>query len=277
MRRQCELIGLSRSAYYYSRVPERPGNLLLMRLIDQQYTQTPFYGSRRMTTVLRRLGYPVNRKREQRLMQKMGLQAIYPHPNTSRRAPAHRIYPYRLRNLVINRPNQVWSTDITYVPMTQGFMYLVAVMDWFSRYVLSWRLSNTLEVDFCIDALNQALSTAKPDIFNFDQGSQFTSPRFTSRLEGEGIFISMDGRGRALDNVFVERLWRSLKYEDLYLKSYETVPQLYRRLSDYFVFYNQERPHQGLEDRLPADLYFKKENPIENTDQIHLKCASYWS
>ena len=248
-----------------------------MRLIDQQYTRTPFYGSRRMTTVLKRWGYPVNRKRVQQLMQKMGLEGICPRPNTSRPAPAHRIYPYRLRNLVINRPNQVWSTDITYVPMSQGFMYLVAVMDWFSRYVLAWRLSNTLEVDFCLDALNQALSTAKPDIFNSDQGSQFTSPRFTSRLEGEGIRISMDGRGRALDNVFVERLWRSLKYEDLYLKSYETVPQLHRGLSDYFVFYNQERPHQGLENRLPADLYFTKENPIENNKHIYLKFASNWS
>ena len=178
---------------------------------------------------------------------------------------------------MINRPNQVWSTDITYVPMSQGFMYLVAVMDWFSRYVLAWRLSNTLEVDFCLDALNQALSTDNPDIFNSDQGSQFTSPRFTSRLEGEGIRISMDGRGRALDNVFVERLWRSLKYEDLYLKSYETVTQLHRGLSDYFVFYNQERPHQGLENRLPADLYFTKENPIENKKHIHLKFASNWS
>ena len=189
---------------------------------------------------------------------------------------------------MINRPNQVWSTDITYVPMSQGFMYLVAVMDWFSRYVLAWGLSNTpacaeicsagrLEVDFCLKALNQALSLAKPDIFNSDQGSQFTSPRFTGRLEGEGILISMDGRGRALDNIFVERLWRSLKYEDLYLKGYDTVPQLDRGLSDYFLFYNEERPHQGLDNRLPADLYFGKENPIENKNAIHLKSASNWS
>ena len=178
---------------------------------------------------------------------------------------------------MINRPNQVWSTDITYVPISQGFMYLVAVMDWFSRYVLAWQLSNTLEAHFCLAALNQALRTAKPDIFNSDQGSQITSHRFTNRLEGEGIRISMDGRGRALNNVFAERLWRSLKYEDLYIKSYETVPQLHRGLSDYFVFYNQQRPHQELQHRLPADLYFTKENPIKDKKQSHPKFASNWS
>lgn len=248
-----------------------------MRLIDQQYTRTPFFGSRRMATSLRKLGYQINRKHVQRLMHKMGLEAIYPRPKTSQPHPQHRIYPYLLRDLVIDRPNQVWSTDITYVPMPEGFMYLVAVMDWFSRYVLSWRLSNTLEADFCIEALDEALTFGKPDIFNSDQGCQFTSPRFTSRLEAEGIRISMDGRGRALDNVFVERLWRSVKYEDLYLKSYATVPQLYVGLSDYFLFYNQERPHQGLHNLAPADLYLGKEMPIDKKNAIHLKFAQNWS
>ncbi len=248
-----------------------------MRLLDGQYTKRPFYGSRRMTTWLRNLGYDINRKRVQRLMHKMGLEAIYPRPNTSRSHPQHRIYPYLLRGLSIDRPNQVWSTDITYVPMRQGFMYLVAVMDWYSRYVLSWRLSNTLEVDFCLEALGEALTRGTPEIFNSDQGSQFTSPRFTKRLEEEGIRISMDGRGRALDNVFIERLWRSVKYEELYLKSYDRVPQLYLGLTEYFGFYNDERPHQGLNDRVPADLYLKKEMPIEHKNAIHLKFASNWS
>ena len=230
-----------------------------------------------MSWQLNQWGYTVNRKRVQRLMRKMGLEAIYPRPNTSRPAPTHRIYPYLLRGLVIDRPNQVWSTDITYVPMSQGFMYLVAVMDWFSRYVLSWRLSNTLEVDFCLEALEEALALATPEIFNSDQGSQFTSPRFTDRLEREGIRISMDGRGRALDNVFVERLWRSVKYEDLYLKAYDTVPQLHHGLGDYFLFYNQERPHHSLDNRVPTHLYFGKETFIDQKNEIHLKFASNWS
>lgn len=230
-----------------------------------------------MTTYLNRLGYTVNRKRVQRLMRKMGLEAIYPGPSTSKKNPQHRIYPYLLRGLPIERSNQVWSTDITYVPMQQGFMYLVAVMDWYSRYVLSWRLSNTLEVDFCIDALEEALTIGKPGIFNTDQGSQFTSPRFTNTLEKEDIRISMDGRGRALDNIFIERLWRSFKYEDLYIKSYDTVPQLHTGVSDYFHFYNQERPHQGLNNQVPMDLYFKREMPIQKKNAIHLKFDSDWS
>ena len=216
-----------------------------MRLIDGQYTKTPFYGSRRMTACLERQGYEINRKRVQRLMRKMGLEALYPRPNTSQSKPTHRIYPYLLRGVSITRPNQVWSSDITYVPMPQGFMYLVAVMDWYSRYVLAWRVSNTLDADFCIDALQDALNLGCPDIFNTDQGAQFTCLRYTQHLETEGIQISMDGRGRALDNVFVERLWRSVKYEDLYLKSYDTVPLLIQGLVDYFLFYNQDRPHQG--------------------------------
>jgi putative transposase len=238
LRRQCELVGISRTGYYYQPVPESPQNLLMMRLLDQQYTRTPFYGTRRLTTYLNRLGYTINRKRVQRLMCKMGLEAIYPKPRTSQKHPQHRIYPYLLRGLSIDHPNQVWSTDITYVPMPQGFMYLVAVIDWHSRYVLSWRLSNTLEVDFCLDALEEAFIVNKPEIFNTDQGSQFTSPRSTNRLEDENIRVSMDGRGRALDNIFIERLWRSVKYEDLYIKAYDTVPELHKGLSDYFLFYN---------------------------------------
>ena len=230
-----------------------------------------------MTTYLNRLGYTINRKRVQRLMRKMGLEAIYPKPRTSQKHPKHRIYPYLLRGLSIDHPNQVWSTDITYVPMQQGFMYLVAVMDWYSRYVISWRLSNTLEVDFCMDALDEALSIGKPKIFNTDQGSQFTSPRFTNTLVKEDIRISMDGRGRALDNVFIERLWRSVKYEDLYIKSYDTVTQLHRGVSDYFRFYNEERPHQGLNNQVPNDLYFERETPIQKKNAIHLKFASDWS
>lgn len=248
-----------------------------MRLIDQQYTLTPFFGSRKMVVFLHKQGYSVNRKRVQRLMRLMGLEAIYPHPQTSQPHPAHRIYPYLLRGLSINGPNQVWSTDITYVPMPQGFMYLVAVMDWHSRYVLSWRLSNTLEVDFCLEALEEALKLGKPAIFNTDQGAQFTSPRYTQRLEAEDIRISMDGRGRALDNVFVERLWRSVKYEDLYLKSYDTVPDLHRGLTDYFRFYNLQRPHQGLHNLVPADLYLGKETPIDSKNAIHLRFAQNWS
>ncbi len=248
-----------------------------MRLIDGQYTKRPFYGSRRMTAWLSILGYEINRKRVQRLMRKMGLEAIYPRPHTSGSHPACRIYPYLLRGVSITRPNQVWSTDITYVPMPQGFMYLVAVMDWYSRYVLSWRVSNTLDADFCIDALDDALKLGCPDIFNTDQGAQFTCLRYTQRLEVEGIQISMDGRGRALDNVFVERLWRSVKYEDLYLRSYDTVPLLIQGLTDYFLFYNQERPHQGLHNHVPADLYLAKEMPIENKNAINLKFAQNWS
>lgn len=277
LRRQCELVGISRTGYYYQPVPESPQNLLMMRLLDQQYTRTPFYGTRRMTTYLNRLGYTINRKRVQRLMCKMGLEAIYPKPRTSQKHPQHRIYPYLLRGLSIDHPNQVWSTDITYVPMPQGFMYLVAVIDWHSRYVLSWRLSNTLEVDFCLDALEEAFIVNKPEIFNTDQGSQFTSPRFTNRLEDENIRVSMDGRGRALDNIFIERLWRSVKYEDLYIKAYDTVPELHKGLSDYFLFYNEDRPHQGLNNRLPADLYFSREMPIDYKKPLHLKFASDWS
>src|SRR5919201_722066 len=220
--RQCALLGLSRSSFYYRSQGESAENLHLMRLLDEQYTRTPFYGTRRMTVWLRQQGYAVNPKRVARLLHTMGLDTIYPKPRTSVPHPAHRVYPYLLRGVPITRVNQVWSTDITYVRLHGGFVYLVAIMDWFSRYVLSWALSITMDVGFCLEALEQALAVARPEIFNTDQGAQFTSLDFTERLVSAGIQISMDGRGRALDNVFVERLWRTVKYEEVYLKDYET-------------------------------------------------------
>lgn len=256
MRRQCELVGLSRSSLYYEPAMETAFNLHLMRLIDAKYLQRPYFGRRRMTDYLQRQGYSVNHKRVRRLMQKMGIQAIYPKPRTSQSAEGHKIYPYLLRNLAITRVNQVWSTDITYIPLRRGFMYLVAVIDWFSRYVLSWRLSNTMDGQFCLDALQQALCMGKPDIFNTDQGAQFTAHAFTSSLEDAEIRVSMDGKGRALDNVFIERLWRTVKYEDIYLREYETVPLLYAGLESYFQFYNHERSHQSLGYATPAEVHF---------------------
>ncbi len=238
VRRQCELIGLNRSTFYYTPAMESELNLHLMRLIDEQYTQRPFYGRLRMTAYLRRLGYKVNHKRVRRLMRQMGLEAIYPKPRTTTSDPEHKVYPYLLRDLVITRPNQVWSADITYVPMSEGFMYLVAVIDWFSRYVIAWELSNTLDGRFCVDALYQALDLGRPEIFNTDQGVQFTARIFTSTLEATGVRVSMDGRGRALDNIFVERLWRTVKYEDIYLKDYASAPALGMGLQSYFDFYN---------------------------------------
>lgn len=255
VRRQCELLGLNRASYYYQPATESVLNLELMRRIDEQYLKTPFYGRLRMTVHLQRLGFEVNHKRVQRLMQLMGLQAIYPKPRTTIIDAGHRKYPYLLRNLEIVRPNQVWSTDITYVPLAQGFMYLVVIMDWYSRYVLTWDISNTLDGLFCQLALQTALTLGKPEIFNSDQGVQFTALAFTSMLEDAGIRISMDGRGRAYDNIFVERLWRSVKYEDIYLYRYATVPALSEGLERYFILYNQERPHQSLDDRTPAEVY----------------------
>lgn len=256
IRRQCELLDLNRATFYYQPASESEFNLELMRLIDGQYLKTPFYGWPKMTVYLQKLGYPINHKRVQRLMHLMGLQAIYPKPRTSHPAPEHKIYPYLLRNLVITRPNQAWGADITYVPLLHGFMYLVAIIDWFSRYVLAWQLSNTLDSYFCIQALQQALKQGQPEIFNTDQGAQFTANAFTAILETAGIRISMDGRGRALDNIFVERLWRTVKYEDIYLKDYATVPTLITGLTHYFDFYNHERPHQSLGYCTPAQLYF---------------------
>lgn len=253
--RQCDLLGLARSSYYYQPAPAKPADLHLMRLLDEQYLRTPFYGSRRMTVWLQQQGYGVNRKRVQRLMRLMGLVGIAPGPGTSHPHPVHPVYPYLLREVVVERPNQVWCSDITYVPMPVGFMYLVVIMDWFSRYVLAWELSNSLEVGFCLVALEQALAQQPPEIFNSDQGAQFTSPAFTTRLEQARVRISMDGRGRTFDNIFVERLWRTVKYEDIYLKAYPTVPALYQGLKDYFEFYNHARPHQGLNYQTPAAVY----------------------
>jgi putative transposase len=226
-----------------------------MRLIDQQFLKTPFYGSRKMTIALERAGETVNRKRVQRLMALMGLEAVFPRPRTTIPASDARVYPYLLRDRELTHVNEVWSSDITYVPMKHGFMYLTAVIDWFSRYVLSWRLSNTLEGRFCLEALDEALSRGRPEIFNTDRGSQFTSQEYTDRLEEAGIAVSRDGRGRALDNVFVERLWRSVKYEDIYIKNYELVPELESGLKAYFWFYDEERPHQSLDYRTPGEVY----------------------
>jgi putative transposase len=255
VRRQCDLLGLNRSSLYYEPADEASEDLRLMRMIDEQYTVRPFYGSRRMTVWLTEQGEGVNRKRVRRLMRLMGLEAIYPKPRLSLAGKGHRIYPYLLRGVKIVRPDQVWSTDITYVPMASGFMYLAAVIDWSSRYVIAWRLSNTLDGGFCLEMLDDALRAGKPEVFNTDQGVQFTAAAFTGRLESAGVAVSMDGRGRALDNVFVERLWRTVKYEDIYIRGYESVPELHRGLGGYFRFYNDERPHQSLGYRTPAAVY----------------------
>jgi putative transposase len=259
LRRQCELLGLNRSAWYYESVPESAENLQLMRLIDEQYTRTPFYGWPRMTVYLREdKGYAVNHKRVQRLMQVMGLQALYPKPRTTRPGTAHRIYPYLLRGVTIAQPDQVWSADITYIPMRHGFMYLVAILDWFSRYVITWQLSNTLDGLFCLDALQTALQQGRPEIFNTDQGAQFTATAFTQTVEQAGSRVSMDGRGRALDNIFIERLWRTVKYEHVYLFEYASVPELEAGLSTYFHFYNHARRHQSLSYQTPASVYLAR-------------------
>ncbi len=255
LRRQCDLLGLNRSTLYYEPAAETAANLRLMRLLDQEYTAHPFLGSRRLTQWLVRQGEPVNRKRVQRLLRLMGLEAIYPKPKLSAAGAGHRIYPYLLRGVRLERPDQVWSTDITYVPLASGFMYLAAILDWYSRYVLAWRLSNTLDGSFCLEMLEEALSRGQPEVFNTDQGVQFTARAWTGRLESAGIAVSMDGKGRCLDNVFVERLWRSVKYEDIYLWRYEDVPQLQRGLGRYFPYYNEERLHQALGYHTPAQIY----------------------
>lgn len=255
LRRQCALLNLARSSLYREPIGESTDNLHLMRLLDAQYTATPFYGSRRMTAWLRSQGYAVNRKRVTRLMRQMGIEAIYTKPQLSQTAEGHVIYPYLLRGVKIERVNHVWSTDITYIRLQQGFIYLVAVIDWWSRYVLSWAVSITLDSAFCLEALETALRRGRPEIFNTDQGAQFTSRAFTERLRQGGVQISMDGRGRALDNVFVERLWRTVKYEEVYLREYNTVREAQQGLSRYFGFYNDERLHQALGYRTPATVY----------------------
>lgn len=254
--RQCALVSIARSTFYREPSPETAVNLDLMRRIDEQFLETPWYGSRQMTRHLQRAGHAVGRKRVRRLMAKMGLAAIYQRPRTTVPHPEHRIYPYLLRDLTVDQPNQVWCADITYIPMRRGFLYLVAIMDWASRKVLSWRVSNTMDVEFCLEALNEALARfGRPGIFNTDQGSQFTSPRFTEVLAAAAIRISMDGRGRWMDNVFIERLWRSLKYECVYLHAFETGSALRAGLTRWIGYYNATRPHSGLSGRTPDEAH----------------------
>ena len=254
--RQCELLKISRSVYYYDPKGEPELNLNLMRRIDEQFLETPFYGSRQMVRHLRRQGYPIGRKRIRRLMRKMGISAIYQTPRTSKPHPEHKIYPYLLRNVSITRPDHAWCADITYIPMRRGFLYLVAIMDWASRSVLAWRLSNSMDPSFCVEALEEAIARyGKPEIFNTDQGSQFTSDEFTQVLKDHGIAISMDGKGRWMDNVFIERLWRSLKYECVYLYDFQTGSQARDGIGRWIDFYNHERPHSSLGDSTPMEMY----------------------
>ena len=256
MRRQCELLGVNRSSLYYCPVEPDAEELLLMRRMDELHLKRPFFGSRKMTQTLKAKGTVINRKRVQRLMRLMGLESTAPKPNTSKPAPEHAVYPYLLRDKVISRVNQVWAADITYIPMARGFVYLVAIIDWYSRRVLAWRLSNTMETAFCVEALQDALTRfGTPEFFNTDQGSQFTSEDFTGVLLGRGIKISMDGKGRYLDNIFVERLWRSLKYEEVYLYAYDTVKDARAGIAAYFGFFNDERPHDALGYQTPASFY----------------------
>ena len=263
--RQCSLLDISRGSVYYRPTPARAGDLGLMALMDRQYMKTPFYGSRRMKVWLTGQGQPVGRDKARRLMRLANLEAVYRRPNTSRPTPEHRVYPYLLRGMTIDAVNQVWTADITYIPMARGFLYLVAIMDWYSRYVLSWRLSNTLEVGFCVEALEEALSKGKPGIFNTDQGSQFTSAAFTGALLERGIQVSMDGKGRYLDNIIVERLWRSIKYEEVYLKAYKDGTEAKQGIGSYLDFYNRERPHQALGYRTPQETY-EGEQPRERPE-----------
>jgi putative transposase len=255
--KQCDLLEISRSSWYYEAIGESELNMKLMRLIDEQFLETPYYGARQMARYLRRQGYWVNRKRARRLMQKMGLMAIYQKPNTSKPHPEHEIFPYLLRGVDIQTPNQVWCSDLTYIPMKKGFLYLMAVMDWHSRKVLSWKLSNTLDADFCVEALKEALAKyGKPVIFNTDQGSQFTSFLFTQTLKDAGVKISMDSKGRWMDNIMIERLWRSLKYECIYLHAFETGSEARKGIDKWIRRYNEERPHSSLDDRTPHEAYW---------------------
>ena len=255
IRHQCIIMGLNRSTLYYNPRPINKRTQIMMQLLDEKYTETPFYGVPRMTKYLQDKGFKVGKYKVRTMLRKMGLYAIYPKPKLSGSVKEHKIYPYLLNGVAIVSCNQVWSTDITYIRLSSGFAYLVAIMDWYSRYVISWRLSKTLSSDFCIEALNEALQISKPQIFNSDQGSQFTSSEFTQRLKQDAIAISMDGRGRLFDNIFVERLWRTVKYEDIYIKGYETIEQARLGLSRYFKFYNNERYHQSLGYKKPADVY----------------------
>lgn len=257
MRSQCTLLSLSRSTYYYKPAEETALNLEIMRFIDEHYTKHPHFGSRRMLSWLNMdCGYDINRKRVIRLMRTMGLEAIYPKPNLSKAQEGHEKMPYLLHGLKIDHPDQVWSSDITYIRMKNGFLYLTVIMDWYSRYVISWRLSNTMEAGFCVEALKEALQQRRPEISNTDQGPQYTGTDYITCLKNYSITISMDSRGRALDNIFTERLWRSVKYEEVYLKNYETGKEAYNGIRDYFLFYNQERRHQSLQNHRPADIYY---------------------
>lgn len=264
--RQCELLRLSRSSYYYVSDRDDSYNQLLMKRIDEQFTKTPFYGVPKMTVWLRRHGHPVNPKRVRRLMRLMGLEAVYPKPRLSKALAEHKKYPYLLKDLVIDHPDQVWCADMTYIRMLHGFVYLTVIMDWYSRYILSWEISTTMDATFCVSALDQALELSRPEIFNTDQGSQFTSTDFIKRLEEQQVRISMDGRGRAYDNIFVERLWRTVKYEEVYIHQYTMVSDARRGLDKYFLFYNMERMHESLGYRTPYEVYVKERlnlNPVQ--------------
>jgi putative transposase len=269
LREQCKLLGLSRSSLYYQAKAESAENVQMMRLMDEEYTRYPFKGVLRMQAYLRELGYCVNVKRVRRLLRVMGLEAIYPKKNLSKANAAHKKYPYLLKDLSITKPNHVWCTDITYVRLAQGFVYLVAIMDWFSRYVLSWRLSNSLDSSFCIEALEEALLLyGSPEVFNSDQGVQFTSETFTRLLLNHDIKISMDAKGRAFDNIFIERLWRSVKYEEIYLKDYASVKEAKSGLGRYFDFYNLKRHHQHLAYKKPAEVYFNRVIPLDDANRL---------
>jgi putative transposase len=272
---QCRLLKIARSTLYYRAVPVSEDDLALMRRMDELYVAAPFYGSRRMVAVLRGKGLAVNRKRARRLMRVMGLEAIYQKPNTSRAHPGHKVYPYLLRGLTVDRPNQVWCADITYIPMAKGFVYLVAVMDWFSRRVLAWRLSITMDSDFCVEALAEAMDRhGRPEIFNTDQGVQFTSAAFLDELEKRDVRVSMDGKGRFLDNIFIERLWRSLKYEEVFIKAYASVTEARNGIGGWFTFYNEERPHQALDYRTPRAVFEDTAN--NHVDNARRYPHDYW-
>ena len=272
--RQCELLDLSRSSYYYAPGRDDSYNQLLMERIDEQFTKRPFYGVPKMTAWLKIQGHPVNHKRIRRLMRLMGLETIYPKPRLSKANPEHKKYPYLLKNLIIDHPDQVWCADLTYIRMLHGFVYLVAIMDWYSRYVLAWEISTTLDAAFCVSALEQSLELSRPEIFNTDQGIQFTCTDFINRLEKEEIKISMDGRGRLYDNIFLERLWRTVKYEEVYLHQYTMVSDARRGLDKYFLFYNMERIHESLGYRTPYEVYVKERlnpKPVQANPMHHIQ------
>ncbi len=273
VREQARLLSLNRSGLYYRKQAPSREEIALKRRIDEIYTRRPFYGSRRIAVALRQAGQRISRKRVQRYMRAMGLAGIAPRKSLSKRHPGHKIYPYLLRNVTAQHPNHIWGIDITYIRLKHGWLYLVAIIDWYSRYVVAWRLSQTLSQPFVMEAVEEAFQQAIPEIFNSDQGSQFTSPKYTQRLLAAGTRISMDGRGRALDNIFTERLWRSVKYEEVYLKEYQTPKEARAELRQYFQFYNFERPHQSLDYKTPAQVYFEQGNEFLKKGEVHLNLA----